>query len=722
MARARDAAGRFVSGGGGGGGGTKTLGNAVLRFLGDDKGLQNTLKNVTQKVGAGMKQVGIAATAAGAAITGIATFAVKAASDFESAFAGVRKTVDATEEDFKKLSDGLREMSLRMPTSAAELAGIMEIAGQLGIKGVDNLLKFTETMARLADSTNIIGEEGALQLAQFMGVMNESLENVDRLGAAISALGNEFKTQEAPVLHIAKNMTAFGNEVGLTAVEVLAFATVISSAGGNAEAAATTFSKMGSKMKSAVLGAADGIEKAQVTLDKFAEIAGVSADEFAKKFKEEPMEAITLFLEGLKKIQEEGGDTGRALGGIFSPGSGEAPDRMAREIGKVIGQVSELRRATELSQTAFEENTALIKESEERYKTFASQLAILKNLFTDLAINIGDMLIPELKKLIDEHIKPLLEKIKEWIKENPELTEQIVKWTAAIGAGLLILGPFLLALSSIVTIVPALVAGIKLVSAALMWLWANPIGLIILAIALIAYAVYKNWDKIKEYSKKAWDWLVDNFKKFWEAVKHDWETVTTGLGNKWRDLWGLIWDILVWIWEKILDFLTWAWERVVDILIGGLDLLFPRWRDGWEKFKVVIVNVFNGIKAFLAGFYDWLKKDFFDPIGAMFQWMFRQIDRLPFINISGIPDQGNFLGPGSGAYVAGGSIPRFGPNTVTVGGQVPNSGPSSLVGAQMPGGAGVNVYVTVQGNVLSNDDFARDLSTRIQRLAWEAMA
>ena len=44
--------------------------------------------------------------------------------NFESAFAGVRKTVDATEEEFEQFESGLREMSTQMPVTASELAAI----------------------------------------------------------------------------------------------------------------------------------------------------------------------------------------------------------------------------------------------------------------------------------------------------------------------------------------------------------------------------------------------------------------------------------------------------------------------------------------------------------------------------------------------------------------------------------------------------------------------
>ncbi len=71
--------------------------------------------------------------------------ALKSSVDFESAFAGVQKTVDATEEEYTALRQSIIDMSRELPISANEIAGVMEMAGQLGIKN-ENLVDFTRTI------------------------------------------------------------------------------------------------------------------------------------------------------------------------------------------------------------------------------------------------------------------------------------------------------------------------------------------------------------------------------------------------------------------------------------------------------------------------------------------------------------------------------------------------------------------------------------------------
>jgi TP901 family phage tail tape measure protein len=112
-----------------------------------------------------------------------------AAESAESAFAGVKKTVDASEAEFASLRKQLTDLSEDIPVSFSDLSGITEMAGQLGVDN-SQLIKFTETIAALGVSTNLTGEEAAVMLAQYANVTGMDLSNIDRLGSVIVQLGN----------------------------------------------------------------------------------------------------------------------------------------------------------------------------------------------------------------------------------------------------------------------------------------------------------------------------------------------------------------------------------------------------------------------------------------------------------------------------------------------------------------------------------------------------
>src|SRR5690606_30176723 len=125
---------------------------------------------------------GLTLTAAGIA-AGLKSI-VNSAVDFESSFAGVRKTVDASEEEFRRLSAGFREMATQIPVSVNELNRIGEAAGQLGIKSA-NILQFTRVMADLGVATNLTADEAATSLARLANVMQLPQSQFDRLGSTI---------------------------------------------------------------------------------------------------------------------------------------------------------------------------------------------------------------------------------------------------------------------------------------------------------------------------------------------------------------------------------------------------------------------------------------------------------------------------------------------------------------------------------------------------------
>lgn len=309
--------------------------------------------------------------------------------DFESAFAGVRKTVDATEGEFAKLRDGLIEMSTEIPIAAKELAKIQTVAGQLGVRGVDNLEKFTKTVAILGETTDIVGETGALQLARFLSILGESEDNIDRAAASIVQLGNNFRTQEAEMLDLALNLASFGSQIGLSAHQVLAFATTIKGAGGQAQAASAAFQKVALTMKDAVI---TGNEN----LAKFAKVARLSSADFKKAFEVDAGNAINLFLDGLNEIDKAGGSVMSALSDI-----GLADLRLVRELGKVIKQIDVSRKALDSSSEAWGTNNAHLLESEERFGTTESKITLAKNEMDKLSIAMGEVLLPAIRTVVE---------------------------------------------------------------------------------------------------------------------------------------------------------------------------------------------------------------------------------------------------------------------------------------------------------------------------------
>ena len=262
----------------------------------DTSGLQNDLGKLGNVARSGAQVTTAAIASIGAAIASVAAASFKVGSEFESAFAGVQKTVNATEEEFAALRQGILDLARDMPLAATEIAGIAEAAGQLGIQ-TQNIMSFTKTMADLGVATNMSSEEAATALARLANITQMPQENFDRLGATIVDLGNNLATTEREIVDMSLRLAGAGNQVGLTEDQILSFSGALSSVGIAAEAGGTAFSKLMSDMQLAVKTGSE-------SLQDFADVAGMSAQEFQRAFEEDAASAIISFIDGLANAQD----------------------------------------------------------------------------------------------------------------------------------------------------------------------------------------------------------------------------------------------------------------------------------------------------------------------------------------------------------------------------------------------------------------------------------
>lgn len=394
-----------------------------------------------QSVGGKLQTVGDSAQSVGRSFTkGLTTpivagagLAIKAAVDYESAFAGVRKTVDASEAGYRKLSDGIRQMAKEMPASAAEIAHVAETAGQLGIKQND-ILGFTKTMIDMRKSTNLSADEAATSIAKIGNILGLTSAEYSRFGSSVVALGNNFATTEKDVVEMSNRLAASGKLAGLTAPEILGLATAMSSVGIEAEAGGTAMSQTLTQIGQAVDTGGD-------KLNKLAEIAGMTAEQFSAKWKEKPIEAVEAFIKGLGNLGNEGESASSVLDELGM--SGIRQSNMLKALGLASDKVS---GAVKMSSEAWKENSALTDEAAKRYETTQSKLKILKNKATDVAIELGGPLADALTDALEAG-EPLIENIADLAKQfsslDKEQQQQIIKWgliAAGIGPALSIFG------------------------------------------------------------------------------------------------------------------------------------------------------------------------------------------------------------------------------------------------------------------------------------------
>lgn len=313
--------------------------------------------------------------------------AVDASVEFESALAGIAKTTDMSAIELTTMGEDIKALAQKIPLSTTELAKLVEVGGQLGIPN-ENLLEFTETMANLGVATNLTSEQAATALAKLANIMGTSQEDYDRMGSSIVALGNNMATTEADITNMSERLAAAGKVVGLSEADIFALSATLSSLGIEAEAGGSAMSKLLKEIETMVA-------TSDPKLTAFAKTAGMSADAFATAWQKDPVSALNAFVTGLGEMEKSGGNSIVMLEKL-----GVTEIRQSAAVLALANSGGLLADAIDLSNTAWEENTALSDEAAKRYATTESKLTLLQNSVNNMAIAVGDKLSPLLNGLM----------------------------------------------------------------------------------------------------------------------------------------------------------------------------------------------------------------------------------------------------------------------------------------------------------------------------------
>ena len=695
---------------------------------------------------------------------------VKEGIDYESAFADVEKTVDGTEEQLAQLDKDIRNMSKTMPQSASDIAEVAAAAGQLGIK-TDDIADFTKTMIMLGDSTNLSSEEAAIALARFAAVTGMSAEDYSRLGSVIVDLGNNFATTEQDIVEMGSRLAAAGTQVGMDQAAIMSFATALSSVGVNAEAGGTAFSKLminmqvaaetgdqaqkvidstgmslrdlqmmadsdskGFKALSNDLGYTSTEMKkfmsAAQNLENFSAVSKMTAEEFKQAYAEDAVGAIQAFITGLA---EAGEDEESAIAILSDMGITEV--RLRDSILRAVNAKDMFNEAIETGKQAWEEDTALQNEANKRYETTASKIEIMKNNVIDLGLAMFDKLQPYIQDVIDyvtENFEPAFDSAVDIISDLAEEISKFIgkgkdflEWLNGGSAGAEALKTVVIALVaafagfSVVSGVISLIEGAKNAFLALNAVMAaNPIGLVVAAIAaLVAEFLYlwnnceefrefwiNLWEKIKEITEKVvtavkeffvklWDGIKNAFSKTKEFFKEKFESARDAVKNAWKnagqwfkeqkdkiqnafskvDSWmgskfGAAWDAVKLHWKVAIDFFKNIWGSIKDIFSVVKDVLSGDFQSAFDGIKKIV----DRWKGYFSGIWDGIKSifskvgDFFsdtfeaaaDAVKAPINFIIRGLNKL----IAGVNkiafDVPDWV-PGIGGKVFGFNIPEI---------------------------------------------------------------
>lgn len=635
-----------------------------------------------------------AAVAGGAVVTG-AGIATKAAIDFEDAFAGVKKTVnfEGTQKEeeafFASLEKGIREMSTRMPVAATEIAGVTEAAGQLGIKN-ENLLSFAEVMIGLGSATNISATEAAIALAQFANVTKMSQNDFDRLGSSIVELGNNMATDEASIVNMATEMANLAQSCGMSEADIVGISAAMASMGLEAAASGTAMQRLTMDITSAVAGSfkysaqevemftkiagmskkeleefakttnytadelkdmAKDFNESQYKLQVFAETSGMTSEQFVKNWQEDATSAFLAFITGLgnKDFYEQLA--------IF-----DALDiKEMREIDmlqRMAGNSKLVNDAVDMSNKAWERNSALNDEVSKRNETTASKLQMVKNQLTDIAVEAGQALLPVVKQLL-EQARPLLEKVSAYLKEHPDTVQRVTQvGVALLGIGTAVgvitkvvttIGTFITAIKSIGTAISVLTGGGAAAGAAgaaaggggllaALGTAITAVGPILLALAAVVGVFKLGWDNdwfgcqetfnqvyeetgskveaFKAVLRSVADQIAAGLKEWWNGTALPWFQNAWSYISQWvSDLWSklTVWFSDLWnnlstwfsnLWSNLTEWFSNLWNNLTDWFSNLWTHVSTWFSDLWNNLSAWFSNLWSKVSEVLSNIWS----------------------------------------------------------------------------------------------------------------------
>lgn len=247
----------------------------------------------------------------------------------------------------------------------------------------------------------------------------------------------------------------------------------------------------------------------------------------------------------------------------------------------------------------------------------------------EVIVMIGEKLLPMVNKAAQYFTTVLIPVFTKFIEKHG----QLIKWLAILSVGFLALGTAIKVLAfaggTLVNVFTILVGTIQFVGFVLgtvgRFLLANPIILIITAIAVAAYLIYKYWEpikkffinlweKIKKVFAAAWQWIKNMFLNYTPAgliIKH-WEKITAffsglwnGVKNIFSNTWvwikRLLWDynpivILFTHWNGIVAYFTALWEDVKNVFSKVWQWIEQAAIRMYQAGKNIMKNLWQGIK------------------------------------------------------------------------------------------------------------------------------
>jgi len=306
---------------------------------------------------------------------------------FESAFMPVERAMGLLSDETQGMLDQFIKLSETIPLTVEELSRIATLGAQMGI-GASGIVKFTETVSQFSAITGMSADTIAEKFGRISQLTKLESDQMSNLGSAIAYAGVNAVATEPEILSLAEAIAAVSQRVGILPAEVIGLSTSLASLGVPAEQARGVFTRLFGKIDRAV---GDG----GPTLQKFAKIAGTSADEFKKKWGEagQSYDLIRGILDG---VNNSGKDLTKVFDtlGITETREVNTLTRLAKNLDVVDSSMSDATKA-------FASNIFLQQAFAKNAETVDSKIKLFQNSIQSFGAEIGKNLSGQFKAVLE---------------------------------------------------------------------------------------------------------------------------------------------------------------------------------------------------------------------------------------------------------------------------------------------------------------------------------
>ena len=548
-------------------------------------------------VGSAIEGVGQKLMPVTAAVGGLGAAAVKVASDFDSAMSQVAAVSGATGKDLEALRDKAREMGSKTKFSASEAAEAMNYMAMAGWK-TNDMLSGIEGIMNLAAAS---GEDLATTsdiVTDALTALGLSAEDSGHFADILAAASSNANTNVSMMGETFKYCAPVAGALGFSAEDTAEAIGLMANAGIKSSQAGTAMRSMMTNLTGEVKFVGDAFGELTIqttnTDGSMRSLGDILADCRA---------AFAQMSESEKAANAEALVGKNAMSGFLAV-MNAAP-----------GDIEKLNSAINNCDGTAEKMAATMQDN------LAGQLTILKSQLEELAISIGEILMPYIRQIVG-----WIQGLVDWLNSLDEGTKKIIVTVAlvaaALGPVLIVIGKVVGAIGTIMTVVPqiasaisgviAFVSGtvipaISAVVAAIGW-----VPLAIAAVVAILVVLYNKCEWFRDAVNAIWTQIKEFFVSAWEVIC---SFFTETIPNAWNSLVSFFQGIPAWwsgLWQSVGDFFSNIWTNMMNnpVLTGIVDMI----RSLWENLSTTLQGIWNGIKTAASGAWELIKNVVLGPV------------------------------------------------------------------------------------------------------------